>query len=95
MPRAPGLHSTYNLQMPDLIEQADRQTVISVTELNRLARAAIERGVPLVWVVDPANQKVTVYRSLQDIKILSADQELDGGQVISGFRTKIADIFAL
>ena len=50
MPRAPGHHSTYNLQMPDLIEQAARQTVISVAELNRLARAAIERGVPLVWV---------------------------------------------
>lgn len=36
--------------MADLIEQAARQTVISVAELNRLARAAIERGVPLVWV---------------------------------------------
>lgn len=36
--------------MSDLIEQAARQTVISVAELNRLARSAIERGVPLVWV---------------------------------------------
>ena len=36
--------------MPDLIEQASQQTVISVAELNRLARTAIERGVPLVWV---------------------------------------------
>jgi exodeoxyribonuclease VII large subunit len=36
--------------MSDLIEQASRQTVISVAELNRLARSAVERGVPLVWV---------------------------------------------
>lgn len=36
--------------MPDLIEQAVRQAVISVAELNRLARSAVERGVPLVWV---------------------------------------------
>jgi exodeoxyribonuclease VII large subunit len=36
--------------MPDLIDQAAQQTVISVAELNRLARSAIERGVPLVWV---------------------------------------------
>jgi exodeoxyribonuclease VII large subunit len=36
--------------MPDLIEQATQQAVISVAELNRLARSAIERGVPLVWV---------------------------------------------
>ncbi len=36
--------------MPDLLDQATRQAVISVAELNRLARSAIERGVPLVWV---------------------------------------------
>ena len=36
--------------MPDLLDQASQQTVISVAELNRLARTAIERGVPLLWV---------------------------------------------
>ena len=36
--------------MSDLIELATQQTVISVAELNRLARGAVERGVPLVWV---------------------------------------------
>lgn len=36
--------------MTDLIDQATRQTVISVAELNRLARSAIERNVPLLWV---------------------------------------------
>lgn len=40
----------YNSAMPDLIEQASQQTVISVAELNRLARSAVERNVPLVWV---------------------------------------------
>jgi len=40
----------YNGHMPDLSDQATQQTVISVAELNRLARTAIERGVPLVWV---------------------------------------------
>ncbi len=36
--------------MPDLLEQATQQTVISVAELNRLARTAVERSVPLLWV---------------------------------------------
>ena len=36
--------------MPDLLDPTTRQAVISVAELNRLARTAIERGVPLVWV---------------------------------------------
>ncbi len=36
--------------MPDLLDQATQQTVISVAELNRLARTAVERGIPLLWV---------------------------------------------
>jgi len=36
--------------MSTLFDQATQQTVISVAELNRLARNAVERGVPLVWV---------------------------------------------
>ena len=36
--------------MSTLFEQPTQQTVISVAELNRLARTAVERGVPLVWV---------------------------------------------
>jgi exodeoxyribonuclease VII large subunit len=36
--------------MSSLFEQPTQQTVISVAELNRLARTAVERGVPLVWV---------------------------------------------
>lgn len=40
--------------MADLFERAQQQAtppaVISVAELNRLARSAVERGVPLTWV---------------------------------------------
>lgn len=36
--------------MTDLFDQTTRQAVISVAELNRLARSAVERGVPLAWV---------------------------------------------
>lgn len=40
--------------MADLFEQAQQQAtpqpVISVGELNRMARAAVERGIPLSWV---------------------------------------------
>ena len=67
----------------------------TASEIQKKVEEYLSAGVPLVWVVDPANRKVTVYRSLQDIKILTADQELDGGEVIPGFRIKVADIFAI
>ena len=67
----------------------------TASEIQKKVEEYLAGGVPLVWVVDPANQKVTVYRSLQDIRILSADQELDGGEVVPGFRVNVAEIFAI
>ena len=67
----------------------------TATEVQKKVEEYLTAGVPLVWIVDPAIQRVTVYRSLQDIKILSADQDLDGGEVIPGFRVKVAEIFAI
>ena len=67
----------------------------TASEIQKKVEEYLTGGVPLVWIVDPANQKVTVYRSLQDSKILSSAQELDDGEVIPGFRINIAEIFAI
>jgi Uma2 family endonuclease len=67
----------------------------TASEIHRKVEEYLSGGVPLVWIVDPAIQRVTVYRSLQDIRILKDDLELDGGPVIPGFRIKISEIFAL
>ena len=67
----------------------------TATEVLRKVGEYLAAGVPLVWVVDPTIQKVTVYRSLQDIKVLSAEENLDGGKVLPGFRVSVAAIFAL
>jgi Uma2 family endonuclease len=52
-------------------------------------------GVKLIWVVEPTTRTVTVYRSHQDIEVVSADQELTGGDLLPGFHVKVADIFAV
>lgn len=67
----------------------------TATEVQRKVEEYLTGGVSLVWIVDPANQRVTVYRSLQDVKVLTPDQELDGGQIIPGFRIKVAEIFVI
>jgi Uma2 family endonuclease len=66
----------------------------TVSEVQRKVEEYLAGGVPLVWIVDPVNQKVTVYRSLQDIQILSADQELTGDPTLPGFRVPVARFFA-
>lgn len=64
-------------------------------EILRKVEEYLAAGVPLVWVVDPGTQTVTVYRSLQDVKILSADQELDGAGAIPGLNIRVSEIFAV
>lgn len=67
----------------------------TVSEILRKVEEYLAAGVPLVWIVDPATQTVTVYRSLQDVKVLTADQELDASPVLPDFRVTIAEMFAL
>jgi len=51
-------------------------------------------GCRMVLVADPERQTVTVYRSLQDISILTGDDAVDGAGVVPGWRLSPADIFA-
>jgi len=67
----------------------------TASEILRKVEEYLAAGVALAWVVDPATRTVTVYRSLRDIQILSADQELDGGTVLPGFRAPVAEIFSI
>ena len=67
----------------------------TASEVTRKVEEYLAAGVPLVWVADPATQTVTVYRSLQDVKVLTSGQDLDASPVLPGFRASIAEIFAI
>ena len=67
----------------------------TASEIARKVDEYLAAEVPLVWVVDPGIQKVTVYHSLQDIKVASSGEELDGGEVLPGLRVKVEEIFRL
>lgn len=51
-------------------------------------------GVPLVWWVDPDRRTVAVYRDGEFAAELGETDELDGGEVLPGFRLRVAEIFA-
>ncbi len=54
----------------------------------------LDAGTKLVWVVEPRGRTVTVYRSREEIRILTSEQEIDGGEVLPGFRTPVSEFFA-
>ena len=52
----------------------------------------LSAGVRLVWVLDPARQHARVYRADGTVSIVGSDEELDGEQVLPGFRCRLGEI---
>lgn len=50
-------------------------------------------GTRLVWVVEPETRTVYAYRSLHDVQAIGGDGELDGGDVLPGFRCAVSRLF--
>jgi Uma2 family endonuclease len=64
-----------------------------MTKVNRRIGRFIKRGVPLVWLIDPEEQTVTVYRPDGAPVVLERDDELTGGEILPDFRCPVADFF--
>ncbi len=65
----------------------------TVHGVHEKAKAWLAAGVEAVWVVNPAWRTVTVYRSANDIKTLTEDDDLDGQDLLPGFRCRVREIF--
>jgi Uma2 family endonuclease len=69
-------------------------------EVDEKARMWLGAGAAAVWVVNPQWRTVTVYRpgaepSAPDVRTLTENDELDGGDVLPGFRCPVGEIFAV
>ena len=52
----------------------------------------LDAGVRLVWVIDPLKREAAVYRSGTACQSVPADGELEGEDVLPGFRCALADL---
>jgi Uma2 family endonuclease len=62
-------------------------------ELSEKIRQYFAAGVRLVWVVDPVLREVFVHRPAGGGTILSRSDELNGEDVVPGFRCQVSDLF--
>jgi Uma2 family endonuclease len=62
-------------------------------EVQRKVEEYLKAGVRLVWVVNPQTHKVQVHRATGPGTILRESDDLDGEDVIPGFRCPIQDLF--
>ena len=86
--------SKYVEDIPDLIVE-----VISPSDtakrINRRVAQYLERGIPLVWLIDFEQYTISVCRPNEYPKVLDETDELSGNGVLPGFSCKVADLFAL
>jgi Uma2 family endonuclease len=67
----------------------------TATEIQKKVLEYLEAGTCLVWVVDPDTRSVTIYRSRNDVQVLTDKDALDGAGILPGFRLAISELFDL
>ncbi len=63
------------------------------SELARKALEYLAAGGRMVWVVDPSPRRVIVYFPPDHVRVLGPDDEIDGVDVLPGFRCRVAEFF--
>jgi Uma2 family endonuclease len=90
--KKPGLVKGYRAVAPDLIVEVvsphDRHS-----KVMEKVSAWLGAGTRMVMVVDPDRRTVTVYRSLQDIHVLSEEDVIDGADVVPGWTLPLRELF--
>ena len=62
-------------------------------EIAEKVRDYSQAGTPLVWVIYPGTRQVYVYTSVSEVRILLEPADLDGGDLLPGFRVPLNRLF--
>jgi Uma2 family endonuclease len=92
--RYDDLKPKFSEQRPKLVVEVLSPTDRWGKVTRRLAHF-LSRGIPLVWLVDPEDRSVTVYRPGQLPQVFEENEELTGFDVLPEFRCRVADFFFL
>jgi Uma2 family endonuclease len=92
--KLPGGRSpeTFGEVIPDLAVEVLSPSD-SLRELGRKIGEFLENGVPLVWLVDPKRETVTVYRSFSETEQLGAGDTITAEPVLPGFSVQVSRFF--
>jgi Uma2 family endonuclease len=82
--------------VPDLVPDFVVEVLSESNTLREMARKLDEyflRGVRLVWLVDPARERMEVYTSRHQSVVLEKSATADGGAVLPGFTLPLHTLF--
>jgi Uma2 family endonuclease len=84
----------YQQTMPHLVVEVLSPNARHSKVVRRVGRF-LAKGVTLVWVLDPEDRTLTVYRTGREPIVLDDDKEVTGEDVLPDLRLKVADFFKL
>ncbi|MEM9185431.1 MAG: Uma2 family endonuclease [Planctomycetota bacterium] len=62
-------------------------------DVDEKIKAWLAAGVRLLWVINPGLQTVTAYRSMTDVSVCVAGEEVEAPGLLPGFRVAVAEFF--
>jgi Uma2 family endonuclease len=90
--RVPQIPEGYFEVPPDLAVEVVSPND-SASKLNEKIRHYLQRGVRMVWVIDPELRSASVYRTWAQPRNLEETESIDGEDVLPGFSCRVADLF--
>ncbi|HVK19352.1 MAG TPA: Uma2 family endonuclease [Fimbriiglobus sp.] len=78
--------------VPDLAVEVVSPTDLA-EDVQEKAREYIRGGVRVAWQIYPRLREVHAFDGSPTIRIFTANDELDGGSVLPGFKVKMVDLF--
>jgi Uma2 family endonuclease len=87
-----GIPESYIPFAPDLAVEIVSPTDRAEDVYGKV-REYLEAGTRMVWVAWPRYRSVVVYTPNANPRELGPDDELDGGEVLPGFRVRVSELF--
>jgi Uma2 family endonuclease len=88
------LHPKYG-EVPPVLAVEVLSPDDKANKVNRKLGDYLKAGVGLVWLADPEERTVTVYRKGREPQLFEASEEVTGEDVLPGLAVKIADCFLI
>ena len=89
---ATGIPDSFWDGAPDLAVEVLSPNDSASDTLDKV-RDYLAAGAEQVWVADPKNSTVSVYRSLQDVQTLTVQETLEGAGAVTGFTCEVRELF--
>jgi Uma2 family endonuclease len=86
-------HSRFPRLAPDLAIEVLSPSDRMVDAISKVTMY-LQAGVQLVWLVDPDERTITVFRPDAPVTVLREGDTLDGSDILPGFSVPVAEIFA-